>query len=454
MPAQDLDRDGANEAGDTAAPRPDDRLNEIATAERAPAQPLKGAGTSAADEAKSPSRDVAPSPAEAAERPDGEDGDEALAEGARLRTRPEREASAPEARPRPRESHRRHLGAFREETLAVALEDAYLLVAHAAGRERAVSDEAVGKVVAASRAYTDRGSSRRRRRPRSGPASGRSRRRWSPSRPSRSAGRTTAPAVLGVGLRVARARPAHRRFLLPGGVGLYPGRVGADHRRERRDRRTLGPAGGGGSGRPRRPIRSRRRSRPTRSRRTRPRSAASSANATRYFSSSWDYVPRIAPANAPQAPGRWFWSATHEKRLQYEQELERWQEQQQTTQRLARDYSLAKAASLLTIRSAYVLPALYGLLGTVAFMLRSVSQGIRNAVLTKTATITYFVRMPLGMLARALRRLVPQRRDAVHGLRAESSRSRSPSSPATPSGSYFAAMDRLIGAFTAGDRRA
>ena len=469
MSARDLDRDEAKTAGGAASPPPHDLIKEIAAGKRDPAPvpgvggfpsadevrtTLEGPGSPAADEPKDPPGAAASPSGEAVDRPadDAADPPEKPAQ-------PELGVLTPG--PAHRESYRSQLGSRREQALAAALEDANLMVAHAAGRERAVSGEAVRHVVAASRAYTDRGvltpaeeesfwTGFQKISKDMDPVTAESI-RWSTNR-SKTRLWALGYVLLGVFLLAVvlyfqrewvYIRDASARITAVNDqiaeLPVRPQRVGE---------RTIAPIVAEGVGAeaievvP--PL-------------TTEALAAEIARLERerdaLFLLLWDYVPGIAPADAPQAPGNIFYSGTEAERLRYEEELARWQELQQTTQRSGRDYSLAKATSFLTIQSAYVLPALYGLLGTVAFILRSVSQGIRDAVLTETAAITYLVRIPLGMLAglsvgwflndetlpTGFGAIQPLALAFVAGYSVEL---------------VFAAMDRLIGAFTAGERRA
>lgn len=114
-----------------------------------------------------------------------------------------------------------------------------------------------------------------------------------------------------------------------------------------------------------------------------------------------------------------------------------------------RAYVMGNARILRTARQDYVLPVLFGLLGTIAFILRSLAQDIRGARLTVTKVVGAAVRVPLGMLAGlAIGWVLGDRSDGVFGQI-------TPWALAFVAGYsvelVFTAMDRLIGAFT-GDR--
>lgn len=108
-----------------------------------------------------------------------------------------------------------------------------------------------------------------------------------------------------------------------------------------------------------------------------------------------DWVPELGGDPKPDGPG-WFDSDIEKEAKRVA--LEKWYDQQGTERAFANEYLLAQAASILALMSTYVLPLLYGALGTVAYILRSVSRGINNRVLTDSAILNFWVRVPLGML--------------------------------------------------------
>jgi hypothetical protein len=65
---------------------------------------------------------------------------------------------------------------------------------------------------------------------------------------------------------------------------------------------------------------------------------------------------------------------------------------------LAVEVALLNSKSTLAILSQYVLPLLYGLLGSLAYILRTLSTEIQNVTFTRGAEIRYSLRWPLGML--------------------------------------------------------
>jgi hypothetical protein len=62
------------------------------------------------------------------------------------------------------------------------------------------------------------------------------------------------------------------------------------------------------------------------------------------------------------------------------------------------EISLLNSKSTLEILSQYVLPLLYGLLGSLAYILRTLSREIHDVTFTRGSEIRYSLRWPLGML--------------------------------------------------------
>ena len=62
------------------------------------------------------------------------------------------------------------------------------------------------------------------------------------------------------------------------------------------------------------------------------------------------------------------------------------------------EISFLNSKSTLDILSQYVLPLLYGLLGSLAYILRTLSREIHNVTFTRGSEIRYSLRWPLGML--------------------------------------------------------
>jgi hypothetical protein len=60
---------------------------------------------------------------------------------------------------------------------------------------------------------------------------------------------------------------------------------------------------------------------------------------------------------------------------------------------------LSKSQSIPTILSQYFLPMLYGLLGALTYILRSLSKEIQDVTFTRGSATRYSLRWPLGMLA-------------------------------------------------------
>jgi hypothetical protein len=62
------------------------------------------------------------------------------------------------------------------------------------------------------------------------------------------------------------------------------------------------------------------------------------------------------------------------------------------------ELGLLNSKSALAVFNQYVLPLLYGLLGALAYILRTLSSEIQNVTFTRGSEIRYSLRWPLGML--------------------------------------------------------
>ncbi len=62
------------------------------------------------------------------------------------------------------------------------------------------------------------------------------------------------------------------------------------------------------------------------------------------------------------------------------------------------ELSLSRSKSILAILSQYILPLLYGLLGSIAYILRVLSSDIQNATFTRGSQLRYSLRWPQGLL--------------------------------------------------------
>ena len=60
---------------------------------------------------------------------------------------------------------------------------------------------------------------------------------------------------------------------------------------------------------------------------------------------------------------------------------------------------LARAKSIPAILSQYFLPMLYGLLGSLTYILRDIAKEIHDVTFTRASETRYSLRWPLGMLA-------------------------------------------------------
>ena len=113
------------------------------------------------------------------------------------------------------------------------------------------------------------------------------------------------------------------------------------------------------------------------------------------------------------------------------------------------EVALLNSRSILEILSQYILPLLYGLLGSLAYILRKLSREIQNVTFTRGSEIGYSLRWPLGMLGGVFVGLFFDPAD-LPGFAA-----------ITPLGLAFLAgygvellftgLDRMVGAFTGED---
>jgi hypothetical protein len=157
-----------------------------------------------------------------------------------------------------------------------------------------------------------------------------------------------------------------------------------------------------------------------------------------------DWAPEFGGDPKPQEPG-WF-DSDLERKAKLDN-LAKWYEDQRTERGFEKEYLLAQADSILALMSTYVLPLLYGMLGTVAYILRSVSRGVQERVLTESSVLNFWVRIPLGMLSGVAigwflnEGTLPTGWDAVQPLALAFVAGYSVEL-------IFTAMDRLVGAFT------
>jgi hypothetical protein len=73
-------------------------------------------------------------------------------------------------------------------------------------------------------------------------------------------------------------------------------------------------------------------------------------------------------------------------------------ERRSTGQQLRFEMALLSSKSVVAVLSQYLLPLLYGLLGALAYVLRTLSIEIHEVTFTRSSSIRYSLRWPLGML--------------------------------------------------------
>jgi hypothetical protein len=157
-----------------------------------------------------------------------------------------------------------------------------------------------------------------------------------------------------------------------------------------------------------------------------------------------DWVPEFGGDPKPEEPG-WFDSDAQKKAKS--NALEVWYEAQSKEPEFQKEYLLAQADSFLALMSKFFLPLFYGMLGTAAFILRSVSRSIRERTLDGSITLNFLIRIPLGMLSGIAVGLFLDPKALPTGWEAVQ-----PVAFAFLAGYsvelIFTAMDRLVGAFT------
>jgi hypothetical protein len=116
-----------------------------------------------------------------------------------------------------------------------------------------------------------------------------------------------------------------------------------------------------------------------------------------------DEVRRLAPqtrvalsAKLDEATAR---RAQEQLRQQQEQLLRQQQEQRQQLEGRKREMALLATKSVLGIFNQYLLPLMYGLLGSLAYILRTLTREIHDVTYTQDSNVGYRLRWPLGMLA-------------------------------------------------------
>lgn len=162
-----------------------------------------------------------------------------------------------------------------------------------------------------------------------------------------------------------------------------------------------------------------------------------------------DWVPEFAGDPKPEEPS-WF-DSDAEKKAKL-RALEDWYKAQSKEPEFQKEYLLAQADSFLALMSKFFLPLFYGMLGTAAFILRSVSRSIRERTLDGSITLNFLIRIPLGMLSGIAVGLFLDPKSLPTGWEAVQ-----PVAVAFLAGYsvelIFTAMDRLVGAFTGRNQR-
>ena len=82
-----------------------------------------------------------------------------------------------------------------------------------------------------------------------------------------------------------------------------------------------------------------------------------------------------------------------------QQQAQLLQQQEQQQKGRKREMALLATKSVLGIFNQYLLPLLYGLLGSLAYILRTLTREIHEVTYTRDSNVGYRLRWPLGMLA-------------------------------------------------------
>ena len=161
-----------------------------------------------------------------------------------------------------------------------------------------------------------------------------------------------------------------------------------------------------------------------------------------------EWVSAIDDGPAPKEPG---WFASDEEVAAYETALAEWRSTQDKLEPHEQEYGIQQAVSQLRLLNDYILPAIYGALGTIAFILRQISIRLQAQSLRLSTIMNYLVRLPLGALSGIAVGLLLRPEDTPEGIAALQ-----PLALAFVAGYsvelVFAAMDRLVIAFT-GDKQ-
>lgn len=159
-----------------------------------------------------------------------------------------------------------------------------------------------------------------------------------------------------------------------------------------------------------------------------------------------DLVTGLDGESAPAKP--WFLSLrSDEVAKNYQAELVAWKLRDEAQTPLQLEYGAQQAISQLRLLNDYFLPAIYGILGTIAFILRQFSIRLRAQSLDLGIFLNYLVRLPLGALSGIAVGLILRSDVPTGGLE-----DLSPFALAFIAGYsvelVFAAMDRLVAAFS------
>ncbi|MEO0818930.1 MAG: hypothetical protein AAF074_00755 [Pseudomonadota bacterium] len=158
-----------------------------------------------------------------------------------------------------------------------------------------------------------------------------------------------------------------------------------------------------------------------------------------------ELLPQAENDTQPERPSSWL-SVDEAELAVWERQMEAWRSRQAARQPAERFYVLQQAKSQIVFYNAYLLPALYGLLGTAAFVLRAFSRELRRLTLQSENILNYMIRLPLGALSGVAVGLILTEETVPEGLAGIT-----PIALAFIAGYsveiLFAAMDRIVMAF-------
>ncbi|MEX0281683.1 MAG: hypothetical protein AB3N13_10920 [Arenibacterium sp.] len=113
-----------------------------------------------------------------------------------------------------------------------------------------------------------------------------------------------------------------------------------------------------------------------------------------------EIMPVSSADPVPEQPsGGWIFGADEAEMDAWRASVAAWEARQQTRAVTDDFYGVQRAKTQIIFFNSYFLPALYGLLGTAAFVLRAFSRELRSLTLQPVNLLNYLIRLPLGALS-------------------------------------------------------